>query len=285
MKLNFVCVGPQRTATSWLDRALRTHPAVRLPSGVKETFFLDRRFDRGWEWYGQEYFPGPAREGVRLGEMAPTIFTNSESASRLKEHNPVTRIIVCVRNPLERSVSLYRHYHAISRVGDSLSDAILKYPEIVSASRYREHIARWVSIFGGDRVLLVPQEAVAKDALGSVNAIYAFLGVDPVDSLQGDVRDAYGSAVVPRHRALAMVADRLAGILRTAGLHALVNAGKALGLKDWLFKRSNKFPSTISLEERLELGEQLEEELHFSEQINRVGVVTAATVEHLWVAR
>lgn len=283
-QLDFLCVGPQRTATSWLDRALRQHPQLALPAVVKETFFLDRLFERGWEWYWKEFFPPTAEPAGCRGEIAPTVFDHPQAPARLLRHNPKARIIVCVRDPVKRSLSLYQHYHATSRVGDDFSAALRRRPEILDASRYRLHIERWVAAFGAERVLLVPHSAVDADPLGTVNAIYAFLQLPPVEALPEEVRDRYGAAVVPRVRWLAMLANRTARLLRALGLHSIANAGKALGLKALLMDGGRGGPPQVAAEHQDELRRTLQQESAFSEALSIQGVVTAAQVAPLLAA-
>lgn len=39
--LDFLAIGPQRTASTWLDQCLRAHPNLYLPKGTKETFYAN----------------------------------------------------------------------------------------------------------------------------------------------------------------------------------------------------------------------------------------------------
>lgn len=284
-KLEFLCVGPQRTATSWLDRVLRTHPEIALPNVVKETFFFDQRFDRGWDWYWREHYSTLGLDAKTKGEIAPTVFDNPGAIDRLRAHNAQARIVVCIRDPLERTQSLYRHYHAISRVGDDFSEAVQRHPEIVNASRYKEHIARWVGAFGAERVLLVPHAAVESDPLGTVNAVYDFLGVSRTGELPEAVRQPYGAVSVPRNRWLAMVAHRVARILRKHGLHAVANVGKSMGLKAFFLGGGRSELPPLPADCRQALEREFEQDSQFSEVIRSSGVITAAQAAQLLFAK
>ena len=70
--LDFVGIGPQRTASTWLNEMLLRHPSIALPTGVKETKFFDDRFHKGFAWYAT-HFADPDPSQVR-GEIAPTYF-------------------------------------------------------------------------------------------------------------------------------------------------------------------------------------------------------------------
>lgn len=226
--ISFLAVGPQRTASSWLDRALRSNPKLNLPANVKETFFLDEHFTRGFEWYFG-LFSQP-HDGVIFGEIGSTYFDSPEARQRLQEHNPSARIIIMVRNPVARAFSSFGHEFAKGRVNDSFFDAVERQPRIISSGRYSFHAPTWESAFGDHNVLYLVQEDIEADPQSQMDKVCRFLGVDPV-LLDEELQKRYGQGTVPRSPKLAAMAARTASALRGAGLHRMVEAGKRLGLK------------------------------------------------------
>ena len=69
MRLELFGAGPQRSGTSWLYACLREHPQLCFPKGVKESFFLDTRFDKRWAWYWSHFEHW--REGQLSAEIGP----------------------------------------------------------------------------------------------------------------------------------------------------------------------------------------------------------------------
>ena len=55
MKPNFIGIGAQKCATTWVYRVLEDHPAALL-SDPKELHFFSSNFDRGYQWY-ERHFP------------------------------------------------------------------------------------------------------------------------------------------------------------------------------------------------------------------------------------
>jgi hypothetical protein len=53
---NFICVGAQRSGTTWLAGKMRSHHEILLPENKKEVHFFDRHYSRGLEWY-KNFFP------------------------------------------------------------------------------------------------------------------------------------------------------------------------------------------------------------------------------------
>lgn len=228
LRLHFVCVGPQRTASSWLDRALRSHPGIALPAHVKETFYFDRYYDRGLNWYAS-FFDYASADQV-CGEVGSTYFESKRAVQRIQSHSADARIIVMVRNPLSRTFSSFRHEYSKGRAREDFFAAIREQPRIVGAGRYAALCAEWEAVYGREGVLYVVQEDIEADPQGQIDRVFRFLGVEPVP-LPEELLQRYGQATVPRFRWLAAAASRTASSLRSAGWHRLVEAGKALGLK------------------------------------------------------
>jgi Sulfotransferase domain len=227
-QLNFVCVGPQRTASSWLHRALQHHPDISLPRGVKETFFFDSKFGRGLPWYSKQFF----RDGSEhpLGEVSPTYFDSEAACCRLREHFPDLRIIIGVRNPIARTYSLLLHEYTIGRVGADFQRVLTDHPRIAHSGKYGVHAPRWEAAFGSDRIMYLLQEAIERQPREVLRAVYDFIGV-AADPVPEDFYGRFGQRTVPRFQRLAGTIATGASALRKAEFHGLVELGKRLGLR------------------------------------------------------
>lgn len=223
-----LAVGPQRTASSWLDRALRAHPQLQLPANVKETFFFDRYYSKGLDWY-RTHFEN-AQETELIAEVGSTYFESVEVRERIRATNPDARILITVRNPVARSFSSFRHEYAKGRTRGNFFNAVVEQPRIVDSGRYGVLAPYWETAFGREQVFYVVQEDIEADPQGQLDAICHFLGLKTVE-LPEELQGRYGQGTVPRFRWLAAAASRTATALRGAGLHRVVEAGKRLGLK------------------------------------------------------
>src|SRR5687768_7330370 len=130
-RIDFVAVGPQRTGTSWLDQMLRGHPDICLPRQVKETMFLEQHFENGVPWYAS-HFP-PRTDGQVRGEVASTCFDDPASPARVASLNPECRIVVTLREPVGRTVSLWHHHVAKGRAPRDFRAAVRAMPRIVES--------------------------------------------------------------------------------------------------------------------------------------------------------
>ena len=118
----FLIVGAQRCGTTSLFHVLSQHPAVFTPIGnKKELHFFDREYDRGLGWY-QSQFPIRARARIetRGSGVEPAAFEGSPNymfhplvPGRIHRHLPGARLLVLVRDPVERAYS--QHAHQVGR--------------------------------------------------------------------------------------------------------------------------------------------------------------------------
>lgn len=262
-RLEIVGVGPQRTGTTWLDACLREHPALCLPAETKETFFLDRHFERGWGWHAR-FFERCGEDRLRT-EIGTTWFDVPAAAERLRARSPACRIVVTLRDPAERSWSLYRHHRRKGRAGDDFRRAAGRIPRIVEASRYAEHLPRWLEAFGRERVHVILLDDVRARPGRVLDDLCGFLAVAPFDDPPAAARERVNPAREARSRPLARLATGASRWLRDRGLHAVADAaGRALG---GLVYREGGGKERLPAELRAELVAEFEPDVGYVEEL------------------
>jgi hypothetical protein len=128
---DFLIIGGQKCGTTSLYHLLTQHPHVeRAP--LKEVHFFDRqdRFDKGIEWYRRCFPPPRWKDGRRsiTGEASPYYLLHPHAAQRVAELLPEARLIVLLRNPVDRAYSQY--HHRVRNGNESRS-----FEEVVEADR------------------------------------------------------------------------------------------------------------------------------------------------------
>ena len=118
---SFLIVGAQRCGTTSMFHVLSQHPAVFTPiRNKKEVHFFDNEYQRGLAWY-QGHFPirARARIAARGTGMEPVAFESSPYymfhplvPERIHRELPGVRLLVLVRDPVERAYS--QHAHQVS---------------------------------------------------------------------------------------------------------------------------------------------------------------------------
>jgi hypothetical protein len=113
----FLIVGAQRCGTTSMYRTLSQHPAVLKAVLHKGVHYFDTGYEHGPSWY-QGHFPlrsRAARVGRAVGET-PLTFESSPyymfhplAAQRISRDLPGVKLLVLVRDPVERAYSAHAH--------------------------------------------------------------------------------------------------------------------------------------------------------------------------------
>jgi sulfotransferase family protein len=121
MTPSFLICGGQRCGTTSLYRALAAHPVVLKAVLHKGVHYFDTSYDRGMAWY-RGHFPFQ-RSGDRIAarygttaqtfESSPYYMYHPQAAARIARDLPGAKLIVLVRDPVERAYS--QHAHEVAR--------------------------------------------------------------------------------------------------------------------------------------------------------------------------
>ena len=110
---DFLVVGAQRCGTTTLYRLLADHPSVVRPLFSKGTGYLDVNYRHSWAWYRGHF---PLASVAALRTPRPVTFESSGyymyhplAAGRIAADLPAVRLVVLVRDPVERAYSAHRH--------------------------------------------------------------------------------------------------------------------------------------------------------------------------------
>jgi len=208
---SFILAGGQRCGTTSLFRALLDHPAIVGPVHHKGVNYFDVNYERGWEWY-QGHFPIRLLAKLRRGDLKqnPAAFDASgyylyhpHAAQRLALDLPEARVLVMLRDPVERAFSAYKHEYARGFETETFQRALALEDERVepelermhadpgyySAShrhhsyrrrgQYAEQIARFTDALGKDRVLIIESTDFFEHPEREYPRIIEFLGLAP----------------------------------------------------------------------------------------------------------
>jgi len=174
----FIGIGAQKCASTWIYDILDDHPDVAL-SQQKEIDFFSYHYDHGLQWY-EEKFSATGKH-VASGEISPSYFHEPGVPERLLRHYPEVKLIVSLRNPVQRAISNHLHEIRIGHLtGDDLSleRGLKNNPMYVEQGLYAKHLRRWFDHFPREQMLILLFEDIVGDRAESARRIYRFLGID-----------------------------------------------------------------------------------------------------------
>jgi hypothetical protein len=271
MKTNWLFgIGGQKCASTWLYDVLLDHPQVRL-SGSKEIDFFSYHYGRGYQWYERQFEINPG--GRVCGEISPSYLIAADVPQRVQAYAPEARILVSLRDPVERAISNHRHEARLGNFdGPNLSfEAGLKNnPLYIEQSRYGTHLRRWLNYFDRSAVLIVFQEDILDDPGRVAQEVYRFLDVDPAHQSKALAARSNESHVY-RFDGLERTRRAARYAARRLGADGLWRAAQAGGMQT-LYRRLNRRPPEakippVGVETRRYLRRLLEEEISAVEQI------------------
>jgi hypothetical protein len=194
---DFLILGAQKAGTTALYAYLRWHPRITGPSW-KEVSYFDRHYARGVRWY-RGHFPLRPR-GRTVGEASPGYLFHPLAPWRVRETVPDAKLIVLVRDPVDRALSHYHHEVALGREPLSFEDALDAEEErtrgeaermarepgyfshawwdhtYVARGRYAEQLERWLELFPREQLLVLASEELAAETAGTYRRVLEFLG-------------------------------------------------------------------------------------------------------------
>jgi hypothetical protein len=241
---DFLAVGPPRTATTWLHRALTGR--VGLPAHVKETNFFDVCYERGIDWYLEHFRDCPPE--LPMGEIS-CYFGSAVARERIQHHMPDAKIIVTLRDPVQRAYSAYKLMRCRAYTRAGFEEFLEQRPHVVRGTKYAYHLKDWIDRFGRDRVFVSFYEEL-KDEQAYFDKVCAFIGIESTSLAEvGDLRKARNSfARAPRSHKLAQNARHLRIKLKRNGYYCTVNLLERIGVWDYCFGRGDPF-GALSFEE------------------------------------
>jgi len=263
-------IGPQRAGTTWIHEYLARHPDVTVPHGVKETFFFDRRYQRGIAWYARHFRPTVERPNQRILEVGPSYFHHPAIPARVHKHLGSIPLVCTLRNPAERSFSLYLLLRSYGLTRSTFRKAVQERPEILDTSRYCTHVKRWFEVFGRRRMLFLFQETLAADPKTYARQICEHLEIPrlPIDA---SLAKPVNRPSVPHSGHLARVGLHASEALRGMGAYGALEIAKKMGLKRLFYGKpgSHKLPR-LTDEDRQWLVKQLGDEIDGLEEFLKV---------------
>lgn len=139
-------VGVQKAGTTALAHFLAQHPAIGMATPKEVHLFDAPDYSPGWtpaeidDRY-RPFFDGTAEAAIR-GEATPIYLFLPAIARELKRYNPDLKLIVLLRNPVERAIS---HYY-------------------MEKNRDKEHLPLWLALLAEPFRLRLPEDAAHIDS-------------------------------------------------------------------------------------------------------------------------
>ena len=224
----FLIVGAQKAGTTSLYAMLARHPDVFM-SDPKEPGYFIRGFDDPERWqtlkrpvaggtarpladvmqgiftpadYAHLFASEAARQARHRGEASTPYLPSPHAAARIAETVPHARIVIALRDPVERAYSawgynLSRGNESAARFEDAVAQELAgQRNDYIWGSRYlysglyAEHVARYLEHFPRDRILFLKFEDFKRSPGESFAKLCRFLDIPAIDVERGRQENA-----------------------------------------------------------------------------------------------
>lgn len=211
-KPDYLIVGTMKGGTTILYDFVCDHPDV-VSAKQKEIHYFSLYYDKGEDWYSS--FFNNSDTAQMTGEASPTYFDMSTGGvipRLIKKDYPDTKIILVVRDPVERAISHFNHYCTINKVesviekgierffNDSYSDAAkcttadqtFLY-HVLNFSCYSQKFKYFKNTFG-ENMLVVSNDRLRSESQEVMSEVHSHLGLSHrSSSLFEEVRYSAGT--------------------------------------------------------------------------------------------
>jgi len=181
-KIDFIGIGTGRSASTWIYECLKEHPEICM-SKRKETKFLFKNNNT------KEYsnFFQKCDKDKLIGEYTPGYMYSYEAAKNIKKVNSNIKIIACLRNPIERTISSYYFSKTRGevlfddleqRINDDLDNFENEKISYIERGNYFKYLKHYFRLFPHKNIFVTIFEDIEKNPKKFIHELYNFLDVE-----------------------------------------------------------------------------------------------------------
>lgn len=183
----FLIIGSQKAGTTSLYHVFKKHPQIFM-SETKEInfFFHEHLYKRGIDFY-KKYFENIKKNIDAVGEASPGYICHSQAPSRIRKYLPYIKLILTVRNPIERAYSQYwdnrKKLEETLTFKETLAVALSDFYEpgklgYFSRGVYIYYIKKYLEYFDRKQLLILVFDDIISHPLSFYKKCFQFLDVD-----------------------------------------------------------------------------------------------------------
>lgn len=231
---DFFLIGAAKAGTTALFYYLKQHPAIYACPLLEPNYFALQGQKPAFSGPGDKeavnqhsitdlesyelLFQDVAIEQV-AGEVSPLYLYHPETAHRISQQVPMAKLIVILRDPVERAYSSFLHLRRDGREPcEFFEDALAEEDRRIAAGWehlwhykamgfYAEQLERYLTHFSRSQMLILLHDDFKRRPVETLQQIFAFLGIDT--SFEPDMSRRLNQSGIPKMQLLQqMVSSR-----------------------------------------------------------------------------
>ncbi|KAI4875495.1 hypothetical protein NFI96_004996 [Prochilodus magdalenae] len=185
---DIIIIGVRKGGTRALIEMLSLHSGITAAESEVHFFDWESHYQQGLSWYASQM--PDAKPGQLTVEKTPAYFTNAKVPERVFHMNPNVRLLLIVRNPVDRVLSDYTQvfYNRLQKrkqpqpIEDLLllKDGQLNLAyKALNRSLYYTHMQQWLTVFPRESFYVVDGDALIQEPLEEMRKVENFLDLEP----------------------------------------------------------------------------------------------------------
>lgn len=197
MQLDFIIIGAQKAGSTFVHTICNEHPDVWVAKNEVAVFENPDFLEGGMQDLKKILSKSP--DVKSKGIKRPVYLTKPECPGNISGQYPEAKLIMVLRNPVDRFISAYYHYiltgfipavdindGAHHLLNGDYDDRFPRSKEVVEFGFYGAYITLFLEHFRQDQLLILIYEDIKKDPQKFADQIFEFLGVSTI-ALPGQV--------------------------------------------------------------------------------------------------
>jgi len=264
VKVDFFIVGAPKAGTTSLCHYLNEHPEIVMSRQKETDFFSDESLQKQGLYYGKNRVDKiekyhnlfPTLQEKKYGEASVSYLFYEDVPKKIKEYNSNGKIIIMLRNPVERAFSHYLMDYRLGLIIPPLEEFFerelnnkkskLFYQQYIELGLYFEQVKRYLDTFGSENTHIIFYQDFKNDIEEVIRKAYYFLGVD--NSFKPRVEKKHNTFSRPKNNLIRIVYS-FVGLRKF--LKWLIPKNLVKRIKNTLFKKDEKPELNIELRNKM----------------------------------
>jgi len=205
---DFIIIGAGRAGTTALYTYLIQHPSIITASTdndepVADLHFFEYMISDKISWY-KSHFPRKSKNSFVTGEFTSTYMYHKNVPERIFNLIPKIKLIVILRNPIDKAYSTYNQQSHFNEVTSSFEETIkaefaridlnknhIEYTNnnpnfdnyveynIIRHGIYFNYLEKWLKIFPKKQIFVVDSNELENFPQQTLNKVFEFLNLSP----------------------------------------------------------------------------------------------------------
>ncbi|GAB5524356.1 MAG: sulfotransferase [Roseivirga sp.] len=208
-------VGAHKAGTSSLAQYLDHHTSLTTHDQLEMTFFIrDEEYEKGYDRIFDSYFNDKGNRGIVFAKNVGVMYSEV-ALKRLHDHNPDCKLIISLRNPVDRAYSNYWYSLSQGWENEKTFEAALSKEErrtrekekfahhnsYIDRGMYAKHITQILKYFPSEQLHIVLLDEIKANPEKVIESIYRFIGIPQIGAKSGS--KVHNKATTPKSAKLA----------------------------------------------------------------------------------